>query len=170
MMPDALDARAETIAEQVNGKRALLLRNMRGLAREKAHKINNATAHEIASLRSQVKNLRADIKNEPRGASKRARSNVNKNKGSNANKNERKQKKGKNNKPSRDKKIFSAAVTKPQRKFPRPSFTEEPTGQAMLPQTGKETPPKPDRAANPLGRSAPPEQLDIRTSLERRHN
>ena len=39
----------------------------------------------------------------------------------------------------------------------RPILTEELPGQATLPQAAKETPTRPARAANPLGRSAPPE-------------
>ena len=56
-LPQALESNAEDIAEQVNGERALPPRNMRGLVRAEAHKINDTTTSEIASLRAQVEKL-----------------------------------------------------------------------------------------------------------------
>ena len=53
-IPQALDASAEAIADQVNGEHALPPQNMRGLFREEAHKINDVTEREIASLRSKL--------------------------------------------------------------------------------------------------------------------
>ena len=86
MRSDAIDASAEEIAEQVHGERTLPPRNMRGLAREEAHKINDATAREIASLRSQLEKLRADLGGEP-PASRRSRTRADKNKNKTRNKN-----------------------------------------------------------------------------------
>ena len=100
MKSDAIDASAEEIAEQVHGERSLPPRNMRGLAREEAHKINDATAREIASLCSQLEKLKADLNDEP-PASRRARAHASKNKNKSKNKGPRAA--TKNNKRSKNK-------------------------------------------------------------------
>ena len=85
LMPDVVNASAEATTEQVHGKRSLPPRNMRGLVREEANKINDATAREIASLRSQLEKIKADLSDEP-PAFKRAHAHENKNKNKNKNK------------------------------------------------------------------------------------
>ena len=52
ILPQDLEVNAEDIAKQVNNERALFPRNMRGLVRVEAHKINNSTKREVASLRA----------------------------------------------------------------------------------------------------------------------
>ena len=147
-LPQALDKSTEAIDNQVNGERALLPLNMRGIVREEAHKINNTKDRKIASLCSQLKNLKTKIKDDPRGASKKhARANTNKNK--------RKKRRARTTSPATTRSIFAKAVATPPGKALQPSIVEEAPCKVSLPQMTMEAPPNPALAANLLERSAP---------------